>query len=70
MEAITCELCGKTLTAADNHYYDDGGYYVCDDCWKSKFVECERCGDHILIDDAYRYADGYLCEYCHDDLFG
>ena len=70
METITCELCGKTLTAADNHYYDEGGYYVCDDCWESEFVECERCGAYILIDDAYRGADGYLCAYCHDDLFG
>ena len=70
METIKCELCGKTLTAADNHYYDDGGYYVCDDCWESKFVDCERCDAHILIDDAYSGYDGYLCECCHDDLFG
>jgi hypothetical protein len=70
METIKCELCGKTLTAANNHYYDDGGYYVCDDCWESMFVDCERCDAHILIDDAYRGNDGYLCECCHDDLFG
>ena len=70
METIKCELCGKTLTAADNHYYDDGGYYVCDDCWESEFVDCERCDAHIHIDDAHRGYDGYLCECCHDDLFG
>ena len=70
METIKCEICGKTLTAADNHYYDEGGYYVCDDCWESEFVECERCGDRILRDDAHSGLDGYLCEYCHDDLFG
>ena len=31
--------------------------------------ECERCGDRIPYDEAYRGYDGYLCEYCHDDLF-
>ena len=70
METIKCELCGKTLTAADNHYYDEGGYYVCDDCWESEFVDCERCGARIPLDDAYEGFGGHLCEHCHDDLFG
>ncbi len=70
METIKCELCGKTLTAANNHYYDEGGYYVCDECWESKYVVCERCGAPVLISDAHRGNDGYLCESCYDDLFG
>jgi hypothetical protein len=37
---------------------------------ESEFVECERCGDHIPRDDAYRGIYGHLCECCHDDLFG
>jgi len=34
------------------------------------FVTCERCGDRIPRDEAYRGYDGYLCDCCHGDLFG
>ena len=70
METVTCEYCGKTLPKTEAHYYEDGGYYVCPDCFETEFVTCERCGDSIPRDDAYKGFDGYLCECCHDDLFG
>lgn len=70
METVTCELCGKTLPKSEAHYDEDGGFYVCDDCWTDEYVDCERCGAHIPIDDAYKGFGGHLCECCHDDLFG
>ena len=40
------------------------------ECYKNKCVKCSRCGDIIFYYDAYQGFDGYLCECCHDDLFG
>ena len=70
MNTIKCEICGKEVPENEAHYYEDGGYHVCEDCWKDEFVECERCGERIPRDEAYQGFDGHLCEYCHDDLFG
>jgi ribosomal protein S26 len=69
MEKVYCEYCGKTLPKSKAHYYEDGGYWVCDNCWENEFVTCERCGERIPYDDAYNGIYGYLCECCHDDLF-
>ena len=68
METVTCEYCGKTLPREKAFLYGD--VFVCPDCRSEFFVRCERCDDLIHIDDAYRGLYGYLCEYCHDDLFG
>ena len=70
METVTCEFCGKELPKSEAMYYEAADVYVCPDCWEDEFVECERCGERISRDDAYRGFDGYLCECCHDDLFG
>ena len=70
MNTIKCEICGKDVPAGEAIYYEEGEYHVCDDCFKSEFVECEHCGAYIPRDDAYNGLYGHLCEYCHDDLFG
>lgn len=70
MNTIKCEICGKEIPSGEAIYYEAGDYFVCDKCWEDEFVECERCGDIILRDEAHKGFDGYLCECCHDDLFG
>ena len=70
MNTIKCEICGKEIPSGEAIYYEAGDYFVCKECWEDEFVECERCGDIILRDDAFQGFDGYLCECCHDDLFG
>ena len=70
MATLKCEICGKTLSAADNHYYDEGGYYVCDECWESEFVDCECCGTHIRKDEAYQVGEEsgvFVCEECYEN---
>ena len=70
METVTCEYCGKTLPKDKAVYCEDSGIYACPDCAEEHLVTCERCGALIDRDGAYSGYDGYLCEYCHDDLFG
>ena len=64
-----CEICGKEMSMKKMHYYEEGGYFVCPECYEEEFVTCERCGASITADDAYKGNDGYLCEYCHSDLY-
>lgn len=68
METVKCEYCGKTMPKDKANEYC--GVYVCDDCLSEFFVRCERCDDLVHIDDAYSTHYGYLCDCCHDDLFG
>ena len=70
METITCEICGAEIDRDNAHYYEDGGYYVCPKCHDEHFVTCERCGAKIPLDDSRTGTNGYLCEYCHDELYG
>ena len=70
METVECEYCGKTLPKDEATHYEAADIYACHDCADEHLVECERCGAKIDRDDAYRGFDGYLCECCHDDLFG
>ena len=70
METVKCEYCGKTLPKEEAVYCEDSDIYACPDCADEHLTECERCGALIDRDDAYEGFDGYLCEYCHDDLFG
>ena len=69
MEHVFCENCGIEIPKSDAFYYEDGDYYVCQDCKNERFVECERCGALIPYEEAYRGNCDYLCEYCHDDLY-
>lgn len=70
METVICEYCGKELPKDEAVYIESADIYLCPDCAEDETVTCERCGERILRDDAYKGFDGYLCEYCHDDLFG
>ena len=70
METVKCEYCGKNLPKEDAVFFENEGIYVCKDCVDEHFVECDRCGDIIHRDEAHKGFDGYLCECCHDDLFG
>ena len=70
METVTCEYCGKTLPKNEAVYDEDGGFYVCKSCWQNEYVHCERCGQRIPRDNALQGFSGYLCDCCHDDLFG
>ena len=70
METVQCEYCGKTLPKWQAEYSEDADIYACPDCADEHLVTCERCGALIDRDNAYRGFDGYLCECCHDDLFG
>ena len=70
METVKCEYCGKELPKDQATFCEDSGIYACPDCAEENLVTCERCGMLIDRDDAYRGFGGYLCEYCHDDLFG
>ena len=70
METVTCEYCGKTLPkseAIEGEYFN---IYACPDCAKEHLVYCERCGEVMDRENANNGFGGYLCEYCHDDLFG
>ena len=69
MDTVTCEYCGKTLPKVDAKCTDEGTY-ACPECAVKNLVKCERCGAIIDYGNAYRGFDGYLCECCHDDLFG
>lgn len=70
METVICEYCGKSLPKSEAVYIESAEIYLCPECAEDETVVCERCGERILRDDAYRGLDGYLCEYCHDELFG
>ena len=70
METVTCEYCGKSLPKDEAVYCEDSEIYACPDCADEHLVKCERCGAVIEIYDAHRGFNGYLCEHCHDDLFG
>ena len=70
METVQCEYCGRTLPKSEATYCESADVYVCPECAEKELVTCERCGDIISRDDAHRGYDGYLCECCHDDLFG
>ena len=69
METVTCEYCGRQLPKDEATYYEDADVYACPDCAEEYLTTCERCGAVVSYDDAFRGFDGYLCEYCHDDLF-
>ena len=71
METIKCEICGKEIPKEGAYQVgEDSGVFVCEECYKNKCVKCSRCGEIIFYYDAYQGFDGYLCECCHDDLFG
>ena len=70
METVICEYCGKELPKDEAVYVESADIYFCPDCADDELVTCERCGEKITRDDAYHTAYGWLCEYCHDDLFG
>ena len=70
MERVFCEYCGRSVSKADATYYESAGIYACPDCAEECLTTCERCGDIVSYDDAYRGFDGYLCDCCHGDLFG
>ena len=71
MEHVECEYCGKTLPEKEATFSEITGIYACPQCAEKHLVKCERCGDVIDRDCAYLYVSGgYLCECCHDDLFG
>ena len=70
MDTVKCEFCGETLPKDEAVYCEDSENYACPECADEYLVTCERCGALIDRDNAYRGYDGYLCEYCHDDLFG
>ena len=69
METVSCEYCGKEVPKNEATFYEDAGTYFCPDCAEKYLTHCERCGNVIAREDAYRGFDGYLCECCHDDLF-
>ena len=70
METIECEYCGRTLPKSEAIFCESAGVYVCPECAEKELVTCERCGDVIDRDSAYQGFHGYLCDICHDDLFG
>lgn len=70
METVKCEYCGKNLPKEDAVFFENEGIYVCKDCVDEHFVECDRCGELIDADMASQTSYGYLCDCCHDDLFG
>lgn len=70
METVICNFCGKELPKSEATYCESAGIYACPECADEELVTCERCGDVIYRDNAYEGFSGYLCEICHDDLFG
>jgi ribosomal protein S26 len=70
METVICEYCGKEVPKDEATFCEGAGFYACPDCADEYLVTCERCGDVIVRGEAYSGFDGYLCECCHDDLFG
>ena len=69
-EFVKCEFCGKELPKSEATFCESAGIYACPECADEELVTCERCGDVIYRDCAYHGYHGYLCEICHDDLFG
>jgi len=70
METVKCDYCGKTLPKDEATYCEYNDTYACPDCADENLVTCERCGETIDRESAYNGFGGYLCDICHDDLFG
>lgn len=70
METVKCDYCGKTLPKDEATYCEYNDTYACHDCADENLVTCERCGETIDRESAYNGFGGYLCDICHDDLFG
>lgn len=67
-----CAYCDEIVHRDDVLWGADNRPY-CEDCWRERFVVCERCGGTIWIDDAYYeddddYGEYPYCEYCYDRI--
>lgn len=58
----------NTLSAEEREVVDEFGMENLED--DVEFITCDRCGERIPYDEAHRGFSGYLCDCCHDDLFG
>lgn len=63
-----CEHCGSYVL--ENEINDINGIYVCDDCLREDFIECDCCGTYHHYDsgDIITTYDGFsYCEDCEDE---
>ena len=67
---VKCAICGRLMIDEGSDVYEFDGEYYCLQCVHNDFVECERCGQLIPRDDAYRGLNGFLCDCCYDELYG
>lgn len=77
---VLCDDCASELTAiccdCDERFYvaDDCGdswHFLCRSCYEGNYTRCERCGEAIRCDEAFRVSEGDyegddLCESCYN----
>lgn len=71
-EEYYCEICREYYYDGDReeHYYDYGGYSVCDYCWEDYFRRCVDCDEYFYSEDMTYIEDvGYVCEDCRNDNY-
>ena len=63
-----CEHCGRRVCTNCEVYVERYGYSVCPECFKEYYVECEKCGDYVLRNDAEQDSNGdWYCEECAEE---
>ena len=63
-----CEHCGKKMCPDCEVYVENYNYSVCPDCFSEYYVDCEKCGDSVLRNDAEQDSNGnWYCKYCAED---
>lgn len=62
-----CDCCGRRVFVDDAYLIDDE--YVCPECLKQYYQQCDSCGEYYHIDFLkYSHKTGkYLCDYCYDE---
>lgn len=68
--ACSCQCCDDMCVVADMTYVNGHGY-ICDDCLREHFGECEECGVYYHYDELtyVESEDAYYCEYCIERYF-
>ena len=63
-----CEHCGKRMCSGCEVYVERYSHSVCPDCFEEFYVECEKCGDYVLRNDAEQDSNGdWYCNECAEE---
>ena len=64
-----CGDCGEVYKKENMYWYNDEGYYICEECYSDDYFHCEECGELHHYDDRVKVYTStvnfkYMCLNC------